>query len=165
MSAEPSIVETSDYRKPRLVFVIASVSLVIGAVSAWLSRSDMNPDGISYLDLSDRFMAGDFRGIINGYWGPAYPALLSAVRFVMRPVSLLEFRAVHVANFIAFGLGLLTCAPFIIDGVAASVDRPMGLRSFPVVLDHTSNRGGRDARSAVVGADMADCIPGIESCG
>jgi hypothetical protein len=113
MSAEPSIVETSDYRKPRLVFVIASVSLVIGAVSAWLSRSDMNPDGISYLDLSDRFMAGDFRGIINGYWGPAYPALLSAVRFVMRPVSLLEFRAVHVANFIAFGLGLLTCSLFI----------------------------------------------------
>jgi len=113
MSAEPSIIESRHHRKLRLAFAIASVSLVIGAVSAWLSRSDMNPDGISYLDLSDRLMAGDFRGMVNGYWGPMYPVLLAGVRFVLRPSALYEFRAVHAANFIAFGVGLLTFSRFI----------------------------------------------------
>src|SRR5205807_739000 len=83
------------------------------AISAWLSRSDMNPDGISYLDLSDRFLAGNFGSIVNGYWGPAYAALLAAVRFLMRPTASLEFRAVHVANFAAFVIGLITFTLFI----------------------------------------------------
>jgi 4-amino-4-deoxy-L-arabinose transferase-like glycosyltransferase len=113
MSAEPSIVESGDHRKPWLVFVIASLSLIVGAVSAWLSRSDMNPDGISYLDLSDRLMAGDLSGMVNGYWGPMYPVLLAATRFVMRPSTLYEFRAVHAANFIVFCIGLLTFSLFI----------------------------------------------------
>jgi hypothetical protein len=113
MNAEPSIVEPGDYRKPRLLIVIALVSLVIGALSAWLSRSDMNPDGLSYLDLSDRLMAVDLPGMVNGYWGPMYPVLIAGVRIVLRPSAPYEFRAVHVANFIAFGIGLLTFSRFI----------------------------------------------------
>jgi hypothetical protein len=96
-----------------LTWAAVSLSLVIGAVSAWLSRSDMNPDGISYLDLSDRWMAGDFGGIVNGYWGPVYPALLAIVRLIMRPAIAFEFRAVHAANFAAFVLGLITFSLFI----------------------------------------------------
>lgn len=113
MSTEPSIVDSGDHRKPWLVFVIASLSLIIGAVSAWLSRSDMNPDGISYLDLSDRLMAGDLSGVVNGYWGPMYPVLLAGIRCVLRPSTLYEFRAVHAANFVAFVIGLLTFSLFI----------------------------------------------------
>lgn len=92
----------------RLISAVFIVSLVIGAISAWLSRSVMNPDGISYLDLSDRLLAGNFSGIVNGYWGPVYTALLAAVRFLMRPTASLEFRAVHVANYAAFIIGLIT---------------------------------------------------------
>src|SRR6266576_3336282 len=97
----------------RLTILMISLSLVIGAASAWLSRGAMNSDGISYLDLSDRWMAGDFRGLVNGYWGPTYPALLAAVRLVMQPPIPLEFVAVHIANFIAFLFGLITFSIFV----------------------------------------------------
>jgi hypothetical protein len=96
-----------------LIAAAVIVSLVIGAVSTWLSRSDMNPDGISYLDLSDRLLAGNFSGIVNGYWGPVYAALLAAVRLLMRPTAQFEFRAVHVANYVAFIIGLITFTLFI----------------------------------------------------
>jgi hypothetical protein len=97
----------------RLILALCGLSLVIGAVSAWLSRNYMNPDGISYLDLSDRLMAGNVSGIVNGYWGPVYPALLAAVRTIMRPTVVSEFGAVHVANYVAFVIGLITFSLFI----------------------------------------------------
>src|SRR5437763_1966635 len=107
-----------------LISALASLSLLIGALSAWFSRSDMNPDGISYLDLSDRWMAGNFHGIVNGYWGPVYPALLAAVRFILRPAAQFEFRAVHAANFVAFVIGLITFTLFLRELLARSASDP-----------------------------------------
>jgi hypothetical protein len=104
----------------RLMLALIALSLVIGAVSAWLSRSDMNPDGISYLDLSDRILNGNVAGIVNGYWGPVYPALLAAVRWILRPSAALEFRAVHAANYVAFAIGLITFSLFILEVISRS---------------------------------------------
>ena len=93
MSAEPlssdpaAASDDKPFRLPRLVAAMISLSLLIGAVSAWLTRAEMNPDGISYLDLSDRWMAGDFRGVVNAYWSPLYPALLAVVRRTRRTDS------------------------------------------------------------------------------
>jgi hypothetical protein len=117
------MIETDQRRgagEKRLIAALAALSLVIGAISAWLSRSAMNPDGISYLDLSDRFLAGNFTGIVNGYWGPVYAALLAAVRFLLRPTAPLEFRAVHVANYAAFVIGLMTFTLFIRELISRS---------------------------------------------
>ena len=107
-----------------LIYALVSLSLVIGALSAWLSRSAMNPDGISYLDLSDRLMAGDFRGVVNGYWGPMYPALLAVIRFIMHPAAQFEFRAVHAANFISFVFGLITFSLFLRELLARAPSEP-----------------------------------------
>ena len=38
-----------------------------------------NPDYIAYLRISEYFDAGRFDLAINGYWSPAYPALISAL--------------------------------------------------------------------------------------
>lgn len=123
----------TDTDQPRgerpLIYAAVIVSLVIGAISAWLSRSDMNPDGISYLDLSDCLLAGNFSGIVNGYWGPVYAALLAAVRFFMRPTAQLEFRAVHVANYAAFVIGLITFTLFIRELIGRSSWSPAGRKA------------------------------------
>lgn len=108
----------------RIMTAMISLSLLIGAVSAWFSRVDMNPDGISYLDLSDRWMAGDFNGIVNAYWSPVYPALLAVVRSVVHPAAQFEFSAVHVANFVAFVIGLVTFSLFIQELLARSSSDP-----------------------------------------
>src|SRR5205085_291445 len=114
--------------KPLLSALVA-LSLVIGAVSAWLSRSSMNPDGISYLDLSDRWLAGNYGGIINGYWGPVYPALLAAVRTITRPSAALEFGAVHGANYLAFVIGLITFSLLIRELISRSSWSPAGRKA------------------------------------
>src|SRR5437763_16406858 len=108
----------------RLVKGIVAVSLAMGIISAWLSRNTMNPDGISYLDLSDRWMAGDVGGVVNGYWSPSYPALLAAIRFVIRPSAQFEFSAVHAANFVSFVIGLITFSLFMRELLARSASEP-----------------------------------------
>ncbi len=108
----------------RLTTVMISLSLLIGAASAWLSRGDMNPDGISYLDLSDRWMSGDLGGVVNGYWSPLYPAVLAAVRFIVRPTAQLEFSAAHAANFVVFVFGLVTFSLFLRELAARSSPEP-----------------------------------------
>jgi len=111
-------------RFPRLMTAMILLSLSIGAISAWLTRAAMNPDGISYLDLSDRWMAGDFNGVVNGYWSPLYPALLALVRMILRPSPQSEFAAAHAANFVVFVLGLMTFSFFLRELLARSSPDP-----------------------------------------
>jgi 4-amino-4-deoxy-L-arabinose transferase-like glycosyltransferase len=39
-------------------------------------RESLNPDGISYLSIAGKYLAGDVRGAVNAYWGPLYSWLL-----------------------------------------------------------------------------------------
>src|SRR4026209_1598143 len=84
------------------------LACLFGAIGAWLMRGAMNPDGISYLDLSDQWLEHPFRGVVNGYWSPAYPLVLALFRFVLRPSPGHEFQVVHLANFAIYLVALLT---------------------------------------------------------
>ena len=111
-------------RERSLMAAMAALSIVMGAASAWLSRSEMNPDGISYLDLSDRWMAGDPSGVVNGYWSPLYPAILAVVRVVMHPAAQFEFAAAHLANFIIFLMSLAAVSLLVKEILARSLAAP-----------------------------------------
>src|SRR5438270_4619303 len=129
MSVEPFLSDPAakgdkPFRLHRLTAAMISLSLLIGALSAWLTRADMNPDGISYLDLSDRWMAGDFRGVVNAYWSPLYPALLAVVRFILRPAPRFDFSAAHAANFVVFVIGLTTFSLFLRELLVRSSAEP-----------------------------------------
>src|SRR4051794_15972847 len=123
--SDPSAIETDwPFTLHRLVTAMISLSLLIGAVSAWLTRADMNPDGISYLDLSDRWMAGNFGGVVNAYWSPLYPALLAITRFILRPAPRLDFSAAHATNFVVFVIGLMTFSLFLRELLVRSSSEP-----------------------------------------
>ncbi len=88
----------------------ARSALVLAALAqAWVFRHSVNPDGISYLDLSDAVVTGRFGDIVNGYWSPLYPTLIGLVRAIL-PTPLdspyWEFAVVHVVNVIGFILAL-----------------------------------------------------------
>jgi hypothetical protein len=36
----------------------------------------INPDGVSYISIAQKYVAGDFRDAVNGYWSPLYSWLL-----------------------------------------------------------------------------------------
>ena len=59
----------------RLVLVLV-VFVVVGASLVGHYRYQINPDGISYISVARRYLAGDFGEAINGYWGPVYSWLL-----------------------------------------------------------------------------------------
>ncbi|HKY96344.1 MAG TPA: hypothetical protein VJL35_00690, partial [Gemmatimonadaceae bacterium] len=82
------------------------VSTLLAAILVWSGRFVVNPDGISYLDLSDDIRAGRFMNAVNLHWSPGYPYLLACWLSPLSPGSPLESTGVHILNGILF-LGAL----------------------------------------------------------
>lgn len=79
--------------------------IVIGAIAAfqaYAQRYAVSPDGISYLDLSDAVVTGDWSRLVNLYWSPLYPALIGIARLVASPKPSAEIQIVHAVNFVTF---------------------------------------------------------------
>lgn len=110
-----------------------ALACVVGAVSAWLTRTMMNPDGVAYLDLSDQWLAHPFRGIVNAYWSFVYPIVLAAFRWCFQRGAGNEFEIVHLANFAAFLLSLGTFSFFAAE-LLRKRDVPENLRSLWLIL-------------------------------
>lgn len=93
-------------RVTRLRIAALVTALLLGFIQAWRSRHTMNPDGVSYLDISDAYLAGDWSAAINAFWSPLYSWLLAAATFVFRPSPYWEFTMVHLVNFGIYALSL-----------------------------------------------------------
>lgn len=76
------------------------IYLYCAAVLAWSMRHLLGHDGLSYLDLASDALSGGPAALVNGYWSPGYPALLSIGLFLIRPSPGQEFPVVHVVNFV-----------------------------------------------------------------
>jgi hypothetical protein len=83
------------------------VLLALAGAQAWSARFYPSPDGVSYLDLSDAVLSGQWRELLNAYWSPLYPVLISVVRGVARPSPSWEFGAVHLLNWLLFAVSLV----------------------------------------------------------
>ena len=62
--------------------LLVGAAVVAVLLQAWWTRYAFNPDGVSYLDLAGRLRAGDVGSFVQGYWSPAFPALVAAVSAV-----------------------------------------------------------------------------------
>jgi hypothetical protein len=49
---------------------------VVGAILLPYYRYQINPDGISYISIANKYLAGNYREAINGYWSPLFSWLL-----------------------------------------------------------------------------------------
>jgi hypothetical protein len=74
----------------------------LGAAAAWRGRRAMNPDGISYLDLSDHFLTGQWSQAFDPYWSSGYPAVIALVRRLIGDSRWVETSVVHALNFVIF---------------------------------------------------------------
>jgi hypothetical protein len=100
-----------DDRQRRLIGILWLVAIVLGALQAWSTRHSMDPDGLSYLDMGDAWLRGDWRMAINAYWSPLYAWLLGLAMVALRPSPYWEFSVVHLVNF-AIYVGALGCFHF-----------------------------------------------------
>ena len=77
-------------------------AVIMAAILVWTGRYFVNPDGVSYLDLSDDFASGRWSSAVNAHWSPGYPALLALWLAPFRSGSEWEAIAVHVLNGLLF---------------------------------------------------------------
>lgn len=90
--------------------------VVMGLVQAWAGRHFMNPDGVSYLDVGDKYFQQDWTWAINAYWSPLYSWVLGAALFVLRPSSYWEYPVVHLVNFLLYLL-CFVCFEFLLHQI------------------------------------------------
>lgn len=90
-------------RNRMLTAVFPAVALLLGLCQAWAGRHLMNPDGVSYIDMADAYLRGDWHSALNPYWSPFYPWILSAGLRVFHPSAYWEFPVVHLVNFGIYG--------------------------------------------------------------
>ena len=106
------VAERSKRNAVRSIFWI--IGIAAAALSAWLNRFFLSsPDGISYLDIADSYLRGDWHAAINAYWSPLYSWLLSAALFFSRPSPEREFAVIKALNFLSF-LAAFGCFEFLL---------------------------------------------------
>ena len=87
----------------RTIRVVAWIALLaFTAFSAYAQRYAVSPDGISYLDMSDAVVTGDWSRLVNLYWSPLYPALIGVARAVIGASPARDVPAIHLVNFASF---------------------------------------------------------------
>jgi len=86
--------------------------MFIGAVLAFYGRYDMNPDGMSYMDMATSAVAQGWQHLIHSYWSPLYAALLTSV-FSFHPSPSREIPAIQFVNWIIFDIATLCFAFFL----------------------------------------------------
>lgn len=101
----PSVPDRN-YLRRRIIAIFWFVAVVLGFVHMWAARHAMNSDGISYLDMGDAYLRGDWSMAINAYWSPLYSWLLGLAMFVLRPSSYWQFSVVHLVNFLIYLIAL-----------------------------------------------------------
>ena len=58
------------------------IYLAVGILLLKYYRYQINPDGISYISIAQKYLAGNFHDAVNGYWGPLFSWLLVPFLFL-----------------------------------------------------------------------------------
>jgi len=92
----------------RWLWLLRFVAVGFGAAGVWaaISRHSMNPDGVSYMDMGDATLAGDWSVALNSVWSPLYAWILGIVGYLVQPTMRWEFPLVHGVNFAIYLLSL-----------------------------------------------------------
>ena len=91
------------------MLAIAGVVVWLGVLQLRAFNGDVNPDGISYIEIAKLFSRGDVSALSNGYWSPLYPLVVAiALRLsdLWPGASPAELSVVLATNLIVFGLAV-----------------------------------------------------------
>ncbi|HKY60795.1 MAG TPA: hypothetical protein VJP59_07280 [Gemmatimonadota bacterium] len=94
-------------RLAQIVFRILAVGMGAAHAAAAGLRQSMSEDGISYLDMGDAYLRGDWTMAINAVWSPLYAWILGLALWLANPSPRWEFPLVHLVNFGIYLLALV----------------------------------------------------------
>ena len=93
-----SSVSSRPWNKPVLFWGSA---LVFGYLELWSNRFYMGNDGVSYLDIADAYLRGDWHTAFNSAW------LIGLDFLILRPPAHWEYTAVQLLNFFIYALTVI----------------------------------------------------------
>ena len=99
--------------KPHVRIFFWCVALVLGLLHVWAHRNDVAPDSISYIEIAWATARSGLHQIVNAYWSPLYPFLLSLVFRYFHPQAQWEFTAAHLLNFAVYVASLASFELFL----------------------------------------------------
>lgn len=102
--------------------IVWAAFLALAALQAYAHRFAIGPDGVSYLDLSDAVVTGEWTRLLNLYWSPLYPALIGIARLVSGAGPEHEIVAVHVVNVVAFA-AMLAAFEYLLTSIRTIASR------------------------------------------
>ena len=91
--------------RARLIWLMRCCVALLGAIQVWVYRSEMNNDGLFYLDVARTYASGDWAAAVNGFWSPLYSWIMAPLVLLI-PSPQQEFAAVHALSFLLFLLVL-----------------------------------------------------------
>src|SRR5262245_46908984 len=104
MIARVSLASPKAPKSLRLWFWFLAVAL--GLLQLCAHRHQVGPDGTSYIEMARSAQHGDLEALVNGYWSPLYPLLLSIAFRISNASLYWESLVVHFVNFFLY-LGAL----------------------------------------------------------
>jgi hypothetical protein len=110
----PRLTESFDSRRRerqlRILFWLVAVAL--GLIEVWVFRYNIKDvDGISYLDMGDAYLRGDWMTAINGLWSPLYAWILGLSMVLLKPTPYQEYSVIELVNFLIY-IAALACFDF-----------------------------------------------------
>ncbi len=96
-------------RNNRVPFLFAY--LILGIFLLPIYRYQINPDAISYISIAQKYLNGDFKNAINGYWSPLFSWLL------------MPFLSMGVPSLLASRILLLLIGLFLLSQFASIIDK------------------------------------------
>jgi 4-amino-4-deoxy-L-arabinose transferase-like glycosyltransferase len=96
----------------RVIFWL--IAIVLGFLQGWAYPYTMNPDGMSYLDVGEAYLQGQWNVAINAYWSPLYSWILGLAISIVKPSAYWEFPLVRLVNLLIYLLSLL-CFEFFLN--------------------------------------------------
>lgn len=89
-----------DEKRSRIVLILAVVGL--GLVHTVAARNSVNPDGLSYIEIAQSYLRGDWHSVLSAYWSPLYAWFIATTLWVFKPSLFWESSVVHGVNFLIF---------------------------------------------------------------
>lgn len=105
----------------RLRYGFLAAAVILGAVQYWAHRDTMYPDGLSYLEIAEAYLARDWANALNAYWSPLYSWVIAAALWLLRPSPDSTFALLHGVDF-ALYLGAVLAFDFFLRRLTAHED-------------------------------------------
>jgi len=106
---------------------------------ALCDQYQLDGDAVAYMDIGDLLRAHRWAGIVNGYWHPMYPALLSLGHFLFHSTLANELHAYYLVNFGIFLLQMVAVVAFT-DAIVELREQGTGNRERGYLLDRYTLR-------------------------